>query len=288
MARRAVNDATGWQGADATSDPAPRNRPEDRREENGVVYYDRGLRTVNGMTYRRLAVQTHFVERGDDYLAWVRQCIAPIQRPGDLLSISEKTISMCQDNVVEKKSITVTHLAKWLSHFAARSDHGVAMDEPYKLQLAINLAGRPRILLACAGSAVTKLFGEKGVFYKIAGHDIASIDGFYMGSAFEIYHDLALLVPNQPGAVCAEIEATLGLPVMLVDANDLSIDIFGTSPSCRYADDTLCEMIRDNPAGQSAELTPLILIRPVGGASPMANDKSFPLVASPDWLPSGG
>ena len=137
------------------------------------------------------------------------------------------------------------------------------MDEPYKLQLAINLAGLPRILLASFCSAVTKLFGKHGVFYKIAGHGIDGIDGFYMGSSFEIYHDLALLNPREPEKVCNEIWQKLGVSCQLVDANDLSQELFGKSDSLREVPDAdLLALIRDNPAGQSDELTPLILIKP--------------------------
>jgi F420-0:gamma-glutamyl ligase-like protein len=244
-----------------------RNAPEDRREENGVVYYQRTIAFAGdpedgGTAYHRLAIQTHFVERGESYVALMARYAKPLVQPGDILSLSEKIISMCQDNVVEKKDVRVGFWAKFLSRFAASNKHGIAMDEPYKLQLAINLAGLPRILLAAFCSAVTKLFGKKGVFYKIAGHGIDGIDGFYMASSFEVYRDIALLNPREPDTVCREIEESLGIPCVLVDANDLSIRIFGRSPSMTLPEDDIIALLKDNPAGQSDELTPLILMRP--------------------------
>ncbi len=240
-----------------------RNHPEERREENGVVYYLRSNIEVNGKTYRRYAIQTHFVQRGESYVELVKKYVCPLYEEGDILSMSEKIIAMCQNNVVEKKDVKVGFWARLLSRFASSNNHGVAMDEPYKLQLAINLAGLPRILLASFCSAVTKLFGKHGVFYKIAGHGIDGIDGFYMGSSFEIYHDLALLNPREPEKVCNEIWQKLGVSCQLVDANDLSQELFGKSDSLREVPDAdLLALIRDNPAGQSDELTPLILIKP--------------------------
>ena len=239
-----------------------RNRDEDRNEKNGVVYYRRADVAVDGAMYGRLAIQTHFVGRGESYVGLVSRYAGPIAEPGDILSISEKVVSMCQDNVVEKKDVKVGFWARTLSRFAASNSHGIAMDEPYKLQLAIKLAGLPRILLAAFCSAVTKLFGKKGVFYKIAGHGIDGIDGFYLGSSFPAYHDIALLNPRDPDGVCREIEEKTGIRCVLVDASDFSVQIFGRSPSLGLSDKAVLSLLKDNPAGQSDELTPLILMRP--------------------------
>lgn len=246
-----------------------RNQPEARREENGIVYFLRDTIEVNGSEYRRLAIQTHFVQRGESYLDLIEKYVCPLYEEGDILSMSEKIIAMCQNNVVEKKDVKVGFWAKLLSRFASSNNHGIAMDEPYKLQLAINLAGLPRILLASFCSAVTKLFGVRGVFYKIAGHGIDGIDGFYMGSSFEVYHDLALLNPRDPEKVCNEIYDKLGVSCQLVDANDLSQELFAKSNSLsEISDSDLLGLIRDNPAGQSDELTPLILIKKVKEEAP--------------------
>lgn len=239
-----------------------RNDPKFKREENGIVYFERANISVGDKTYERFAIQTHFVERGESYIELISRYVKPIFRPGDVLSISEKIISMCQNNVVEKKDVKVGFWAKFLSRFASSNSHGIAMDEPYKLQLAINLAGLPRILWASFCSAIMKLFGKHGTFYKIAGHGIGGIDGFYKGSSFELYHDIALLNPKDPKSVCNSIKNELEIDCMLVDANDINVEIFAKSDSLLdISDDELIARIKDNPAGQSDELTPLILIR---------------------------
>lgn len=239
-----------------------RNTPESKREENGITYFVRKNVIVDGIEYERYAIQTHFIERGESYIELIEQYVLPLHRESDILSISEKVISMCQNNVVEKRDVKLGFWAKNLSRFASSNNHGIAMDEPYKLQLAINIAGLPRILLASVCSAVTKLFGKKGVFYKIAGHGIDGIDGFYMGSSFDVYHDIALLNPREPKKVCNEICDKLNVKCMIVDANDLSVEIFGKSDSLKDVNNEhLINIIRDNPAGQSDELTPFIILR---------------------------
>jgi len=239
-----------------------RNSEETKHLENGVTWFERKPIGGAGGEWERLAVQTHFVERGESYIELVRRYVAPLCREGDILSTSEKIIGMCQNNVVEMKDVRLGWWAKNLSKFASRSAAGIGMDEPYKLQLAIDLAGLPRILFACACHVVGKLLGKKGVFYKVAGHDIAGIDGFYAHSSFELYHTLAILNPREPDKVCAELSAELGIPVYLVDANDLEREVLGRSLNAPFNDETFLELIRDNPAGQSDELTPFILIRP--------------------------
>ena len=83
-----------------------RNLEDQRREKDGIVYFDRGTVTgKNGRKYDRFAIQTHFVQRGESYLELVRKYVAPLCREGDILSTSEKIIGMCQNNVVEMKDV---------------------------------------------------------------------------------------------------------------------------------------------------------------------------------------
>ncbi|MBQ2671900.1 MAG: F420-0--gamma-glutamyl ligase [Clostridia bacterium] len=245
-----------------------RNLEETKREKDGIVYFVRKNIASAGSEFERFAIQTHFVKQGESYLELINKYVVPFYEKGDVLSISEKVISMCQNNTVSKKDVKLGFWAKFLSKFASSNNRGVAMDEPYKLQLAINLAGLPRILLASFCSAVTKLFGMKGVFYKIAGNDIDGIDGFYMHSSFDVYHDIALLNPKNPDKVCSEIENAFNVQCMIVDANDFGVNILGRSKGIEsLSDEFLISLVKDNPAGQSDELTPFILIKNVADNS---------------------
>ncbi len=245
-----------------------RNAEECKRETDGVVYYIRKNVCIQSCEFERFAIQTHFIKQGESYLDVINKYVVPIYEEGDVLSISEKIISMCQNNTVNKSDIKLGFWAKFLSKFASSNNRGIAMDEPYKLQLAINLAGLPRILFASFCSAVTKLFGIKGVFYKIAGHEIDGIDGFYMNSSFDLYHDLALLNPKNPSKVCDEISDAFKINSMIVDANDFEVNILGKNYNLKTISDKFLKLlIKDNPAGQSDELTPLILIKNVAKIS---------------------
>jgi len=238
------------------------NDPATKREENSVTFFERGVVEVEGKQYQRYAIKTHFVERGECYKDIVTRYVAPILQDGDMLSSAEKIISMCQNEVVERSDIKVGFWANILWRFASYSPAGQGVRDPHNMQLAINLAGLPRILWAAFCSGIGKIFRRKGVFYRIAGHGIDGIDGLYHKSPFEPYHNLAILNPREPDKVAAELEEILGIPAMVVDANDFTVEIFGKSPSMTLADATLCAIMKDNPSQQGGGLTPLVLIRP--------------------------
>ena len=242
-----------------------RNLKENERCEGDITYYIRGVQEVEGVRYERYAVKTHFVEVGEDYIEVLRRYILPLYQPGDVVTLGEKVISMCQGKTVRQEDMKLSIWAKFLSKFAYRSATGTGVSEPYKMQLAIDLKGLPLVLWAAFAGAVGKLFGKRGVFFAILGRDIAGIDGFYHASAFETYRTTAILGTSDPEKVCAEVYEKLGISCVLVDANDIDVEVLGKSPDlATVADGNLADRIRDNPAGQDDELTPFIIVRDIG------------------------
>ena len=241
-----------------------RNLEEQRREENGVVYFDRGvLEGRNGRKYARYAIQTHFVEVGESQAALVEKYVRPLYQPGDMLSFGAKVMAMCTKNVRTRAQVKPGFWANFLWRFAGINHTGVGMHEPYKLQLVIDMVGLPRVLLAVFCSAVTKPFGIHGVFYKVCGQGVGGIDGFYFRSSFDRYKELALINPPNPAELCNALEKVTGIPVVLMDANDIEQNQLGKCDDFPLTDDEIQDAMRDNPSGQGDELTPLILIRPV-------------------------
>lgn len=215
---------------------------------------------VEGGMYNRYAIQTHYVQIGEDYLELIKKYVLPYYKEGDILSISEKIISLCQKRVVYKKDMKVSKLAKFLSKFAMSSDAGIGVDCPYKMQFAINLCGRIKVIYAAILAGIGKLFHKKGIFYNIVGMEVTGLDGFY-DKVFPEYGEFGIRIPENPTKVCNEIEEKLGITSMIVDANDLERVILGKADSIKRENNFLEKLIEDNPAGQSAQLTPFILIR---------------------------
>ena len=120
--------------------------------------------------------------------------------------------------------------------------------------------GLPRVLFASIIGGLTKLIGIKGVFYKIVGQEVSGLDGFYDG-AWQEYRDIGIEIPENSNLVCNEIKNKLGMSTMIVDSNDFGQVILGKSKDIELSDKVLREVIRDNPAGQGQQKTPIILIR---------------------------
>lgn len=239
-----------------------RNLEEQRHEANGVVYYDRGIISgANGRQYSRYAIQTHFVQRGESQSELVRRYVMPLYQQGDVLSFGAKVMAMCVESVKTRKEVKPGFWANLLWRFAGINVTGVGMHEPYKMQLVIDMCGLPRVLLAAFLSAITRPFGVHGVFYKVCGKGVGGIDGFYFRSSFDVYKEMALINPDHPDDLCDELENETGIPVVLMDANDLQRDQLGKSKNMPLTDEELQDALRDNPSGQGDELTPLILIR---------------------------
>lgn len=220
------------------------------------------LREVNGKKFNRYAIKTHFVKIGENYIDIIEKYIKPIYKAGDFISISEKIISLCQKRVIYRKDMQVSFLAKFLSKFAMSSNAGIGVDSPYKMQVAINLCGRFKVIYAAILAGIGKLFGKKGIFYNIVGQEISGLDGLY-GKVFPEYSEYGIRIPENSNEVCDEIYNKLGIKAMIVDANDFNVEILGKSNCIEYDDKALKQITKDNPAGQSRQLTPIILIREV-------------------------
>lgn len=220
------------------------------------------LITVNNKQYRRKAIKTHFVKQGESYINIMQTYALPEYQEGDFISISEKIIALCQNRVVKKEDLKVGFWAKTLSKFASKTSAGVGVGEALKMQYAINKVGLPKILYASVASAITKLFGKKGVFYEIVGQEVAGLDGFY-NKVWDEYGEIGIEMPENPFGVCNEIKEKLGISCMLVDANDLGQEILGFSDDLKEKEAFLKEFIKDNPAGQEKELTPIILMKEI-------------------------
>ena len=215
---------------------------------------------VNGKTYLRHAIKTRFVKQGESYIDVFKEYVSPIYQEGDIVSSSEKIIALCQNRVVKREDVKIGFWAKFLSRFASKTEAGVGVGETIKMQYAIDTVGLLKVLWASIASAVTKLFGKRGVFYKIVGEEVSGLDGFY-DHVWKEYGDIGIKIPENPSGVCNEIKEKLGISCMIVDANDLGQEVLGYSSDIQLTEEELKGLIKDNPSGQGQQLTPIILIR---------------------------
>lgn len=229
---------------------------------------------AGGKTYARHAIATHFVQVGESYIDLMNQYVKPLYHEGDVVSMSEKVIAMCQKRVVTEEDVRPGFWAKLLSRFVHQTAAGPGMGLPVKMQFAINVCGLGKVLWAAVCAAFDKLRGKKGTFYVMLGTEVSGLDGFY-GHEIPEYEHMGVRIPENPAGVCDEIFEKTGIVSMIVDANDLNVEMLGHCSKLTGTDDELLALIKDNPAGQDRQLTPFILIREVKEEAPAPAEEAL-------------
>ena len=123
------------------------------------------------------------------------------------------------------------------------------------------MCGTSRILLAAAISVIGKVLRRKGWFYIVAGPKARGIDG-PCDNTIPPYNEYVVLAPDNPAKAAIYLSQKLGVPVSIVDANDLGMNQLGTSHP-RIKEAFYAAVLRDNPLGQSHEQTPCGIIRKI-------------------------
>lgn len=218
-------------------------------------------RTVEGTSYARIPIRTRVVMPGDDLDAFILEYAKDAVQPGDLLFVTEKIVAITQGRSYKLDSIKPRKLALFLSKYVTRTPYGIGLGMPETMEMALRECGTPRILIAAAVSAVTKAFGRKGDFYRIAGDKARAIDGPTSGT-IPPYNQAVVLGPDRPREVAARLKSLLGgdLQVAVVDINDLGGNILGSTMD-KAGEKRLVAILKDNPLGQGHESTPLGIVR---------------------------
>ena len=235
---------------------------------------------VCGERWARIPLQTRAFTGGEDFAPLIAEYVAaaiepirahPDLAPGLLRSwyvvVGEKIIAIAQGRFFFWWDVEPSWWARTLSRFVLKLPTGVGLSSPWTMQLAIQEAGLPRILLAAAASAVGKVIGKRGWFYRVAGHGVNAIDGpgghtVYPGNAS------AKLPPKDPDqaartirrAVLAALPGDVGDAlggVTIIDANDLGRDVLGQDSD--RDNEFFAQMFADNPAGQARQHTPVLI-----------------------------
>ncbi|MBI2623668.1 MAG: hypothetical protein HYW65_03815 [Candidatus Liptonbacteria bacterium] len=210
--------------------------------------------------YERIPVRTHRIAFGESLFAVLARYALPLTQKGDWIAISEKVVSVAQNNVRHISTVKAGWLAKLIVKGVKKYPNDIGFSRPEKMQLAVELAGRPRIMLAILLGAVGKLFGIRGIFWRVAGNRISEIDGFNP-DAMAPYKEYAALPPREPEKVCAQIESKTAVPAVIIDGNNINVEVIAMSKSVPVDKKTARLILLDNPMGQNDEMTPFILVR---------------------------
>jgi hypothetical protein len=216
---------------------------------------------VEGARFARIPIRTRVVMPGDDLDAFILEYARPHLQADDLLFVTEKIVAITQGRSFLVEEITPRPLARFLSRYVVKTSYGIGLGMPETMEMALRECGTPRILFAAAVSAVGKLVGRRGDFYRIAGDKARSIDG-PTRHTIPPYNKAVVLGPKEPAKVAAHLKQLLGgqNEVAVVDINDIGGNILGSTLDAA-GERRLVEILSDNPLGQGHQSTPLGIIR---------------------------
>jgi hypothetical protein len=214
---------------------------------------------VDGRRFERFAIRTRMVEFGDDIESLAREYVPGVAKPGDWIALSEKVVSVGQNNARHISTVKIGWLARLIVKGVKKYPNDIAWEHPAKMQVAVDMAGRLRMLAALGFGGITRIFRIHGVFWMIAGR-VAEIDGFNPRAMYP-YTEYAILPPIDPEGVVQKVEDALGIPATIIDGNNINTKVISVSRGMPVDARMARLVLLDNPMGQDDEMTPIIVVR---------------------------
>jgi F420-0:gamma-glutamyl ligase len=219
--------------------------------------------SVEGTSYARIPLKTRVVMPNDDLDSVIAEYAKDAVQPGDLLFVTEKIVAITQGRSYRLDEITPRPLARFLSRYVVRTSYGIGLGMPETMEMALRECGTLRILFAAGVSVITKAFGRRGDFYRIAGDKARAIDG-PTKNTIPPYNEAVVLGPKNPREVARRVQAIVGsdVDVAVVDINDIGGNILGSTLD-KAGERRLVQILGDNPLGQGGQSTPMGIVRAV-------------------------
>lgn len=220
---------------------------------------------VDGVTYLRLPIKTRLITTKDtDILPIADEYLRPHLQDEDIIFVSEKALTITQGRVVDMRDIKPSPFAHFLArnvgnYYGTGDFRGFGHGTGLAMQLFLEEAGYVRVFFAAAVSAITRPLGIRGLFYRICGVRAKSID-CPMSFLILDYAHSAKLAPNDPNGAARKLHELLGHEVVILDANYQGAFSLGKSTRA-LTEGFIGKLFRDNPLGQSDEMTPFCIVR---------------------------
>ncbi|MBD0267663.1 MAG: F420-0:Gamma-glutamyl ligase, partial [Cyanobacteria bacterium Co-bin8] len=203
-----------------------------------------------------LPVPTHLLTHLDDPVSVVKRYVAPHAESGDIITLGETPVAIMQGRWRHPQDIRPGWVAKRLCYYFLPTS---SLATACGMQALVDVVGPVRVLLAFIGGAIAKVLGQPGMFYQLAGEQARLIDD--VTGTLPPYDQFIVLGPADPQEVVLQIRQATGLEAAIVDVNDLkAVKILAATP--KVDTQILIQALRDNPAGNADEQTPLVLVRP--------------------------
>lgn len=202
-------------------------------------------------------IQTRLYTEDDSLPEFVAGYTKDVAAPGDIIAVAQKLASISEKRIVFAPEMKVSRLARLISRFV---DPKSSQHSPEGMQAAFNEAGYVRVTLAALVGGITKLFGRRGDFYRIAGQKVAVIDDAGDGTGtIPPYNKYVILAPEQPDRISEAIKAKTGVEAAVMDCSYVASTTLGASSGVDR--DAIADLLKTNPFGNFDEMTPIVVIK---------------------------
>ncbi len=205
--------------------------------------------------YNAIAVKTDLLGSFDKPLETVINYCKDITRKKDILTIGESPLAIMQGRYISPQNLEYNFLSKILCYFFHPTS---SLATACGMQLLIDKVGVTRIFFSLILGFLFKCFGVKGIFYRLTGFESSLIDD--ISGTVAPYDKSIVMGPINTKLFCDKLSKQLEVEVAVVDVNDLGgVKILASSNDS--VNKILKEVLKVNPAGNSDEKTPIVLIR---------------------------
>ena len=205
--------------------------------------------------YKAIAVKTDLLGSFDNPIETVMDYCKNVTREKDILTIGETPLAIMQGRYVAPQNLEYNIFSKILCYFFHPTS---SLATACGMQLLIDKIGVMRITFSLILGFLFKCIGIKGIFYRLTGFESSLIDDI---SGTVVPYDKSIVMgPINTKLFCDKLSKQLEVEVAVVDVNDLGgVKILASSNNS--VNNILKEILKVNPAGNSDEKTPIVLIR---------------------------
>ena len=202
-----------------------------------------------------LPIKTSLLSAFDEPVETVISYCKNIVKKNDILVIGESPLAIMQGRYENYLNVESNIFSKILCYFFHPTS---SLATSCGMQILINKIGITRIIISLTIGFFFKLIGINGIFYRLTGPESSLIDD--ISGTIIPYDKTIVLGPYNPKLFCDKVSKILKINVAVADVNDLGgVKILASSN--KSINKILKIALKKNPAGNSDQKTPIVLIR---------------------------
>lgn len=237
-----------------------RRSKQKKREEIVLIPSERQIVQPEAVSEGEVTLQpikTHVLTDADNMAEVVAKYVKPLAQPGDIVVMAESVVAITQRRyLVPDEHVKPGY---WASRLCYLIPNVGSLSSRYGMQTAINEVGLLRMLTAIKVGALMKLVGKPGWLYRIAGMPSELIDD--ITGTMPPFDKYIVMGPAHAQSVVNEVKARTGLDAAIADVNNLRRAAI-LAATKGVDEKHLTQSLLSNPMGNSAEQTPIVVVRP--------------------------